>query len=94
MFLSFARRAKSAVTPLGQPRCKPSTAEAKRTHGLRADVVDYAPPSQHFEPAAKPLYGSDVYHSRLEEMPTFAVNFLSEAQQDQIVQSLEARPSN
>jgi hypothetical protein len=46
----------------------------------RIDVVDYSPaPCVQFEPPPEPLYESSVYHSHLEELPTFAMTLLSEA---------------
>jgi hypothetical protein len=41
------------------------------------------------ETSARPLYDSSVYHSKLEELPTFAANYLNEAAAERIAQALE-----
>jgi hypothetical protein len=77
-----------------QPAARSAAARLDRLapEDRRPEVVDYSPPRDSgLEPATKPLYESNVYHSRLEELPTFAVNFLSEAAEEQIVQLVESR---
>jgi hypothetical protein len=60
----------------------------------RPGVVDYAPArGDGLETAPRPLYESSVYHSRLEELPTFAITFLSEAAEEHIAPILGSGPS-
>ena len=76
-----------------EPTATPAAARLDRLSpkDRRLDVVDYAPVrSIGLEPAPRPLYDSSVYHSRLEELPTLAVTFLSEATDEQILQFLES----
>ena len=79
-----------------EPTAAPAAARLERLapEDRRPGVVDYAPArSDGLETAPRPLYESSVYHSRLEELPTFAVTFLSEAAEEHIAQILESRRS-
>jgi hypothetical protein len=49
-----------------------------------------SPPSDGaFESGTRPLYDSSVYHSRLEELPTFAATFLNEAAAEEVTRLLD-----
>jgi hypothetical protein len=76
-----------------EPVARPAAARLDRLtpEDRHLTVVDYSAARDLIDPAPRPLYDSSAYHSRLEELPTFAVSFLSDAAEEQIAQILEAR---
>lgn len=80
-----------------EPIAKPAAARLDRLTpaARRPDIVDYSPTRNlSSETAPSPLYDPSVYHSELDELPTFAVTFLSEAAEEQIARILEAPRSS
>jgi hypothetical protein len=88
-FRSVLRRRTAQELPIATSRLTRFAQEGEPSES----PPDAAPAKVILEPAVLPLYDSSVYHSRLEELPTFVATFLSEAAEEQIAQLMEGPAS-